>query len=116
MSAATVLSNPELVEAVILYLPIRDIFIVQMVCRLWRDIVPESKSLRHKTFQFTLEEFEQRAELVPQRTIDSTNPLAEVALVAIFTCERLAWSSKDASWRRLQLLNPPEVGITVIIS
>ncbi|KAF7197342.1 hypothetical protein HII31_01152 [Pseudocercospora fuligena] len=49
-SAGKVLATAELLEAILINLPIRDLLLAQRVCRLWRDSVSVSKPLKRQIF------------------------------------------------------------------
>ncbi|EME81327.1 uncharacterized protein MYCFIDRAFT_81395 [Pseudocercospora fijiensis CIRAD86] len=49
-STGKALATPELLEAILINLPIRDLFLVQRVCRLWRDSVLVSKPIKRQLF------------------------------------------------------------------
>src|SRR5207253_420563 len=112
IAAAPVLEIPELLEAILFRLPIRDLLLAQRVSRQWRDIISNSLSLQQALFfrpataspvyQFN----ELLAEVFPPWFWQSSPHHA--GRFSSQTFDNLPWSAssaavlcEEASWRRM---------------
>jgi hypothetical protein len=119
----TLFSIPELVQAVLLFLPPRDLIHVQRVCRLWKETTKHSLALQRKLFFHPVSDQTQEPEF---------NPLLREVFSPLFRLDRHQWHTfasledvcylvdwhKDhrrrervlypgASWRRMFPIQPP---------
>ena len=107
--AATAFSITELVAAIILDLPIRSVFVMQMVCRCWRAIITSSIVLRQKTFGICGTDLRTVEEESSASKTSTFNPLTKDALECAILNEDPRWFSKEDSRRNLQLFMPPHI-------
>lgn len=105
-TAARVLAVTELLEAIIVELPMRQIFAVQMVCVQWRNVVRESRAIQTKVFNHV------DPSTITQDTLATStiNPLGVTAVteaVSIWNGNgRADWADTVCSWRKTQLFMP----------
>lgn len=76
LAADKVLGTYELVEAIVLHLPPKRIFVLQRVCKTWRDLISQSKVIRVQCFLEANEQPVARANTLPSRWPVYRTPLA----------------------------------------
>lgn len=107
-AAAKVFAVTELLEAILLNLPLRNIFGVRRVSRKWDAVIEDSKALQQKTFN-------RKAWDVNEATDDITSKTQLNELVRQVIGMRRkpqtrttpGWNYPKASWRDLSLFAPP---------
>lgn len=122
-AAQRVFALPELFEAIITHLPVRNVFGVRRVCRQWSDAIQTTPSLQRKIFAITtkhvvardkLKELSMAATLKEILRVQlpllyaKINPLLAAALKHM-SCDPSSsppWRHPEASWRRLSLVSP----------
>ena len=101
-SAARALSIYELIEAILVNLPFRNIITVQAVCRTWHDVVASSPWLQSK-ITHPMDETD------PYLQPSTVHPVTFDMLPAVIrrTIPTFGWMNHEASWRQLPVLHPP---------